>query len=73
MTPEIFDGGESPLAAKVTTAAANLIHGQTGATQSDGGPAPNPADISPQGATASSTSGEIGEPPQGGVVRARKS
>jgi hypothetical protein len=72
MTPEIFDGGESPLAAKATTAAANLIHGQTGATQSDGGAAPSPGLPSEPGAAATS-GGEIGEPPQGGVVRARKS
>ena len=70
MTPEIFNGGESPLASKAA-AGAELSHGQTGATQSDGGAAPAPGQpLSETG--AASSGGEIGEPPQGGVVRARK-
>jgi hypothetical protein len=70
MTPEIFNGGESPLASKgAAETALSLV--QTGASQSDGGPAPSPSQ--PSSETGAATSGgEIGEPPQGGVVRARK-
>jgi len=70
MTPEIFNGGESPLASKAA-AEAVLSHGQTGASQSDGGAAPAPGQpLSETG--ASSSSGDVGQPPQGGVARARK-
>jgi hypothetical protein len=69
MTSEIFNGGESPLASKA--AGTELSHGQTGATQSDGGAAP--AHGQPLSETgAASSGGEIGQPPQGGVARARK-
>ena len=63
---QIFNGGESPLAAKVTAAASSLsqIGPTQGATQSDGGPAPGPS-TQPSGASS--------DPPYGGVVRARKS
>ena len=60
----IFNGGESPLASKVGAAA----QGQTGPTQSDGGPAPDPNQ--PAAAPAAATPGAA-EPPLGGVVRAR--
>jgi hypothetical protein len=65
---QIFDGGESPLAAKVTDASSSSQIGPTqDATQSDGGPAPNPAAGPP-----TQPSGASGDPPYGGVARARK-
>ena len=66
---QIFNGGESPLAAKVRAASSLSQIGPTqGATQSDGGPAPNPA-----AGPSTEPSGASGDPPYGGVVRARKS
>ena len=64
----IFNGGESPLASKVASAATSL--GQTGASQSDAGPAP---DLTQPATEPASASPGTAEPPLGGVVRARKS
>jgi hypothetical protein len=66
---QIFNGGESPLAAKVTAASSLSQIGPTqGATQSDGGPAPTSA-----AGPSNQPSGASSDPPHGGVVRARKS
>jgi hypothetical protein len=66
---QIFDGGESPLAARVTaTSGVSQIGPAQGSTQSDAGPAPNPAN-----GPSTPPSGASSDPPYGGVVRARKS
>jgi hypothetical protein len=66
---QIFNGGESPLASKVTTASSLSHIGSTqSATQNDGGPAPDPASGHSIQLSEASTA-----PPYGGTVRARKS
>ena len=66
---QIFDGGESPLAAKVANPSGFSQTGPTQSpTQSDGGPAPSPA-----AGPSTQPSGASSDPPYGGVVRARKS
>jgi hypothetical protein len=65
---QIFNGGESPLAAKVKAASDVSQTGPTqSSTQSDGGPAPDPA----SGPATQPLAGTSSEPPFGGVVRAR--
>lgn len=72
--PIVFNGGESPLAPKAKGAAAKGAAEPSsvpiGSNHSSGGAAPNPAKGSAKAKAVPSD--EIGEPPLGGVVRARK-
>ncbi len=67
----VFNGGESPLAAKKSKDAAaphSVVH--VTSSHSSGGEAPDP--LAGKASRASAKSASIGEPPLGGVVRARK-
>jgi hypothetical protein len=64
---QIFNGGESPLAANAAGDSSQMGPTQ-GATQSDGGQAPSPA-----AGPSTQPPGVSSDPPYGGVARARKS
>ena len=67
--PEIMNGGESPLASQLQSAAAYSAQLQSGANQLDGGAAPTPGET--QLSPSTSSTDPSGVATSGGIMRPR--